>query len=128
MTAPPIYSSPHSPLPFPLLRLRIVRCTGLRRQFQRFGSILFRHIQLDELKIFRRRELRIPEQVLGFLFRFDGISLGFVGIGPEDGDEVLVFPGLDVVVGGVHAVDEAFDGVTFVTDDESMCENVIRKG
>lgn len=104
----------------PLSRLRIVRRTGIGRQLQRFGSILFRHIQLHKLKILRRSELGIPEQILRFLFRFDGIGLGFVGIGSEDGDQVLVFPGLDVVVGGVHAVDVALDGVPFVTDDESI--------
>ena len=107
----------------PHSRLRIIRRARLRRQFQRLGCIFLGHIQLDELEILRRSKLRIPEQILGLLFRFDRISLGFLRIGPEDGDEVLVFPGLDIVVGGVHAVDIALDRVAFVADDESVsCE------
>ena len=76
--------------------------------------------------MFCSSKIRVSEQILSFLFRFDSIRLGLLGIGPEDGDQVFVFPGLDVIVGSVHAVDITLDRVAFVDDDESVLCDLIR--
>lgn len=97
-----------------LLRIRPRR--RLSREFQRLRRVLFRHVQLHKLQVRRRREIPVVEEVLCFLLGLHGVGFGFAGVGAEDGDEVFVFPFLDVIVGGVHAVDVALDRVAFVAD------------
>ena len=72
------------------------------------------------LKSLRSSELLIRKQLLGFRPGFDLMSLGADNVPAEDVDEILVAPLLDVVVGGVHAVDEALFCVAFVADEEAV--------
>ncbi len=77
------------------------------------------------LQVRRRREILVVEQILSLLLRLHLIRLRFLRIGAKNTDEIFVFPLLDVVVGGVHAVDVAFDGVAFVADDKAICYQFI---
>ena len=110
---PPNHPSCHESLLGIILRAR------LGRQFQGLGRILLGHEQLYELEFARGRELPVVEQIFGFLFRFDAVGFAVVGRAAEGGDEVRIVPLGDVVVGGVEAVDVAFDGVAFVVDQEA---------
>lgn len=58
------------------------------------------------------------------LARADLECLARSGLCAEDCGDVVEFPGLDVVVGRVHAVDISLDYVAVVADDEAMVKLV----
>ena len=46
-------------------------------------------------------------------------GFGLFGIRAKDGKQIFELPLLDIIVLGIHPVDEALDGVAFVADDEA---------
>lgn len=51
-------------------------------------------------------------------------GLACIRRGAEDCSDVVEFPGLDVIVGRVHAVDVSLDYVAVVADYETVAEEV----
>ena len=66
----------------------------------------------------------VVEKVVQFLFCLHLIGLRFLRIGSENIEQVLVLPFLNVVVLGIHAVNEPLNCVAFVayhkSDDVSL--------
>jgi hypothetical protein len=72
------------------------------------------------LETIRGRKLLVAQQVIKLVLGAGLKGLGVCGGAAEGRDEIFVMPGLDVVVAGVHAVDETLDGVPVVAEDESV--------
>lgn len=73
-----------------------------------------------DLEIRSGGKLGISEQGLDLRSHPDLVGLVASGFGSEGGDQVLLIPGLDVVVFVVPAVDVSFDGVAVVADYEAV--------
>ena len=71
------------------------------------------------LNIRRRREMLIVEKVMDFLFGLHLIRFRFLWVGSENREQVLVLPFLNIVVLGIHAVNETLDRVPFVANHKS---------
>lgn len=75
------------------------------------------HDNLDQLNDFCFLKRLVVKQVDELLFRGDPV--GLVLCGAKEGQELEVLPlRVDVIVGSVGTVDEAFDGVPVVVEDE----------
>lgn len=106
------------------LSLGVPPSTGLGSGDQCNGSILLGHVQLDKLEVLSSLELLVGEQGVELVLGLDGEGLGADLLAVEDINETLVLPVVDVVVLGLHAVDESLNGVTLVADDEAIVELV----
>ena len=59
------------------------------------------------------------EEVLCFLLCFDLICLRLLRVGSKDMNQVLIFPLLDIIITGVHAMNVSLDGIALIANDES---------
>lgn len=78
--------------------LRVDLGASRSRRLECLRRVLLGHIQLNKLQLRRGRELVIREQLLDLLLRPDLVRLVRALFGAERRNQILVLPGLDVIV------------------------------
>ena len=61
----------------------------------------------------------VVEKIVNFLFGLHLICFRLVWVGSKHCEEILVLPFLDIVVLGVHAMDESLNCIAFVANDKA---------
>lgn len=84
---------------------------------------------MSYLKLFCGRKLLVPQQVEQLMLGTDLVRLILIRTGTKDGNKVLKFPRLDIVIYCVPPVNVSLDGVTLVANHEANSKSAsISKG